>query len=370
LLGVVFLVVTDLSLGAMFKLVTGDSFYFSVIDRARGLNRKYRERSPVYHHDLRKNVSMPASWGQSYHIHTNALGFKDRETREIALDRNAPRAVFIGDSFTEGVGMKYEDTFVGVLDSYFHESGSELLNAGVSSYSPAIYYRKVRYLLEDIGLRFTHLVVFIDISDAEDEARQYTINEQGVVVGSSDDPWIKRFLKEYSILYGVPRAIKLTRTANAGDVATPADQLNKSIANPRGRWTIDETLYDQYGKRGVDLMIERMDRLVELIRPYGIALTIVVYPWPTQIYHKDLDSMQVTIWREWSLDNGAHFINLFPDFISTDDTTNAQTIRELFIPDDFHWNDAGHREVAELFLRHGGLGSLQRSGRETGETAH
>jgi lysophospholipase L1-like esterase len=361
LLAVVFLLIADLSLGAAFRVITGDSFYYSVIDKARGLNRKYRKRSPPYHHDLKKNVSMPASWGRGYQIHTNSLGFKDRETREVPLRADGPRAVFIGDSFTEGVGMNYEDTFVGILDTHFHPRGVEILNAGVSSYSPAIYYRKIRYLLEEVGLRFTHLVVFIDISDAEDEARQYTIDERDVVVGSNDDSFIKRFLKEYSILYGIPRAFKLGGTAEAADIAAEVEQLNLAIENPRGLWTIDETLYDQYGERGIDRMREHMDRLVELIRPYGIDLTIVVYPWPAQIFYKDLDSMQVRIWRTWSRENGAHFINLFPDFISSDDAVNARAIRALFIRDDFHWNDAGHRRVAELFLLHGGLASALRN---------
>jgi lysophospholipase L1-like esterase len=97
-------------------------------------------------------------------------------------------------------------------------------------------------------------------------------------------------------------------------------------------------------------MRENMDRLAELVREHGIALTVVVYPWPTQIARKDRDSRQVRFWRDWARERGVRFVDLFPGFVTTDDARNEQTIRDLFIQDDFHWNPEGHRRVAELFL--------------------
>ena len=39
---------------------------------------------------------------------------------------------------------------------------------------------------------------------------------------------------------------------------------------------------------------------------------IAVYPWSTQLYYKDLESIQVKIWKEFSQENNVEFINLFP----------------------------------------------------------
>ena len=55
----------------------------------------------------------------------------------------------------------------------------EVLNAGVGSYSPIIYWRKIKYLIEDVGLRFDEVVVYIDISDAQDEASYYELSDDG-----------------------------------------------------------------------------------------------------------------------------------------------------------------------------------------------
>jgi len=80
--------------------------------------RAYRIKSYKYHHDLAKNVSAHrAEWGGTvYSISTNSLGFKDKTNRQISLKTDKKRLVFIGDSFTEGLGFIYEKTFVGLID--------------------------------------------------------------------------------------------------------------------------------------------------------------------------------------------------------------------------------------------------------------
>ena len=83
--------------------------------------------------------------------------------------------MFIGDSVTEGIFLNYEDTFVGLIDKYFEKKNIQVLNAGVATYSPSIYFAKINYFLEQ-GLKFDELVVFIDISDIVDEAIWYDLD--------------------------------------------------------------------------------------------------------------------------------------------------------------------------------------------------
>ena len=49
---------------------------------------------------------------------------------------------FLGDSFTEGLGLNYSDTFAGMLSDY---SRYEIINMGVTSYSPIIYWNKIKW---------------------------------------------------------------------------------------------------------------------------------------------------------------------------------------------------------------------------------
>ena len=113
-------------------------------------------------------------------------------------------------------------------------------------------------------------------------------------------------------------------------------------------WTIDEKLYEEYGRKGLDNSAKHMDELLQLLKKNNISLTVAVYPWPDQITNHDLESKQVTFWREWTDRNNVPFINLFPAFINEKDP--AKIISENFIYGDVHWNEKGHRLIAERLL--------------------
>ena len=71
----------------------------------------------------------------------------------------------LGDSFVEGVGLNYENTIGGIIES---KTNLNIANLGVRSYSPVNYYKKIITLFEQ-GYDFDHIIIFIDISDIQDE---------------------------------------------------------------------------------------------------------------------------------------------------------------------------------------------------------
>ena len=87
-------------------------------------------RDPVYHHTLRPKFDGFDKWGnKDYPVVTNSLGFRDASTRDVPLVAFRKRIVFIGDSFTEGIGVPYQETFVGKFAGAFPDL--DVLNAGV-----------------------------------------------------------------------------------------------------------------------------------------------------------------------------------------------------------------------------------------------
>ena len=65
--------------------------------------------------------------------------------------------------------------------------------------------------------------------------------------------------------------------------------------------------------------------LYQLCKSNGIGMTIVVYPWPAQVMRHELDSMQVTIWKDFAEKHHIDFINCFPYFMNQGDpTANAR----------------------------------------------
>lgn len=308
-----------------------------------------------YHHTFKKNHKGFHRWEAApYPFMTNSLGFKDKEVRQVALVNDRPRYVIIGDSFVEGIGLPYEKTFVGKIDQALRPYNIDVLNAGARSYSPKLYYLKVKYLLEKTGLRFDQLIVYIDISDIQDE-----------IVYELFEPYaFKHFLtkldralywrlfsynrigrESIKNLYDQALSLQGVKGAPSGEIS---DSFYWNYYQKRPRWTIDKKLYNAWGKRGLELASANMAKLVSLCATHRIKVTIAVYPWPIQISTRDLNSIQVTFWKDFAMKHSVDFINYFPDFIyglSPDPVIGAH-----FLPQDMHWNERGHKLIARRLL--------------------
>jgi hypothetical protein len=350
--------------------------------------RRYRIRSDVYDHDLAKLFDGPGWWGPlRYHVVTNSLGFKDASRRVVPLHTERRRVLLLGDSFTEGIGLDFGDSYAGLIAKELATRGVEVLNTAVTSYSPAIYYAKTRFLLEDVGLHCTEVVVFIDISDAEDEARYYDLHTDGRVtrmvdqqpgrgpdiddgVGADDETALDTLsaigITSQNIETKAPPRINDTQErvpsrlsltvahyslfARAWQILMrPSSPVAYPQANPRrGLWTVDERDYEAYGRMGLERGARHMDRLFKLLQHHRIGLTLAVYPWPDQLRYDRPDSIQVRFWRDWAQHRRVPFIDLFAPFFGERDR-NA-TIRQNYVAGDIHFNKSGSKWMASSFL--------------------
>lgn len=330
----------------------------------------FRCSHPYYHHGFRPNVSSTTRWGPyEYAIHTNSLGFLDSAPREVPLESDKRRILVIGDSFVEGIGLPWEQGFVAELERRLGPE-IEVLNAGGVSYCPMIYELKVRYLIEEVGLRFDQLVVFIDISDIQDE-----VNYQSFVphlpsladrVGARAHAFLSaNSLTTYAVEEllrkkrgGVSTAIDPSKMVSADiefyyqDLEAYKDGGQEVVEIGRWEWTFSKPLLEAWGRKGLRLAEEDMSELVDLCKAHGIGVVVCVYPSPAQIIARDLNSIQVQTWRHFTKEKQVGFMNLFPKFIGEEVGRAREVYREYFIEGDVHWNPAGHRLVAEELLKH------------------
>jgi len=117
-------------------------FIWSSFTQGQEQARAARIYNPVYDHGLAAGFDGFDVWGEArYRLITDSLGFKDTSTREVPLKSASRRILLIGDSFTEGIGQPFENTFAGLLaqEGAKRSGRVEFLNAGVASYSPTIY---------------------------------------------------------------------------------------------------------------------------------------------------------------------------------------------------------------------------------------
>jgi hypothetical protein len=327
--------------------------YHSLSPHPRVAWAGFRVASDVYHHGFRPLSSVDHDrWGPrvvSYRI--NSLGLRDATARRVPLATDRRRILFMGDSFTEGIGLDWDKSFVGLVAQALDKEGVEVLNGGCVSYSPTIYYRKVRWLLDE-GFKCDDLVVYIDMGDIQDEVC-YRLDASGSVAADE----MRRIREEReNIRYGLPpflhnlhlRLLLKKRTIALFALYELVEDALKTDDRRAAMWTLDPRLYEEFGREGLLNADEHMSLLDDLLRPRGIRLTVAVYPWPDQIRRNDLESLQVTFWRRWAADHGAAFIDYFPLFV--DKSKSRETLRRDFIRGDIHWSEDGHRRVANGFL--------------------
>lgn len=312
----------------------------------------FRISHPIYHHTLASNYQGNALWGGAiYKICTNNLGFKS------ACDKSSQHLdkvdiAFIGDSFTEGVGLPFEDTFVGQIANALPKV--TIANLAVSSYSPSIYRAKIEELFKN-GFSTKSLVIYLDISDIQDEAQSY-LYKDGVV---QDLPPYPKMSKKESLINFFDQKIRRYFPITFfimhhwdKRVVNLTQYLDKDFE--RGAWTYNPNTKG-YGQEGVSKAIEKtlseMQEIYEITSKKGIELSIGVYPWPSQLLYDKEYSMQVQIWESFCKTRCAHFFNVFPKFFEIERKIGAKdTIAKYYIPHDIHFNVDGNRLIADNFL--------------------
>jgi hypothetical protein len=333
-------------------------FLYSAFTTGQERERIARVANPVYDHGLVPNFDGYDIWGEArYPLFTNSLGFKDGSVREVPLKASSRRVLLIGDSFTEAIGIPYENSFVALLNRAGEQRAQkvEFLDAGVASYSPSIYYKKVKYLL-DRGLQFDEVVLLSDSSDVEDEATSYFCID--------DDPKYQKlctvppgtyppanplkrdfFIDHFVVTNRVRIALKRWFQSALGNrrraIEHDHDRIGWTTPNP------DPARYRPLGvEGGIARSLQNMTRLSDLLASRGIPLTIVVYPWAQQIAQNDRDSRQVRLWRDFCPGRCKEFIDLFPVFFAATDT-DKDWYEHLYILGDDHFSAAGNRMLFE-----------------------
>lgn len=347
-------------------------------------------RITKYDHDLRKNLKI---FERGNVLFTNNYGFKNKDGSKLN-NKNIDIA-FIGDSFTEGIAIKYEDTFVGIFESKTKKS---VVNLGVSSYSPSIYYEKIKYYLNK-GFNFKEVIVFIDISDIQDEAAYYIEDEHGYIhtrkVGTVSP--LKRnlhiLLTDFPMMYTAVIKLKklltkdikslfVIKNKNTFDQNNPVykrislsqnelsnferynelliyDYYDVGLYNfkySRSFWTYfkDDTPYEPLGiDGGIQKSLKKLDNLYHLLKSKNIKLSIGVHPWPGQILYDERESKQVQIWRNFCKNRCDNFFNMFEFFFDEIELmgNKKSVIKKYYIDGDVHFNENGNIAIANELLK-------------------
>lgn len=396
---VTFMAVAGMSVAELVARGTYGPGFLSVVD-------------PYEHHPYRAYVETTDVYGRR--LFTNSIGWKDsRPHRKVEIDPSPKRRiVFLGDSFTEGLGLPQEQTFSFDVEQRLNRGGGrfEVLNGGRVSYSPLLEYMRLKKLLAE-GYRVDTVVLLPDLSDVQDEIEylpqfDYSADGEPLHLRSGNYSPAIRWLYNRSALARWARRLQLRWQGRPPAIAETAHSERKIITLPpadaallrartpltaeaysrlsgsakallRHTWSDHAPSIEGWAGDGLRSMRKYIVKIRELTRRHRIGLIVAVYPNPEVLYTRD-DPARYAVLRKtfpkWfgerelilgtSPSSGAAayrrvlrqicressipFADLFPAF------QRQENWHRLFLPGDVHFNVEGHRlvgqELAEAIL--------------------
>ena len=303
----------------------------------------------IYDHTLKKNFKETIKWENNvpYMYCTDTNGFRSKcSIKRKKLNKNFDIA-FLGDSFTEGIGVEFSKTFVGLFEK--NNPDYMVANLSVTSYSPSVYLIKFQELLNQ-GYSFDRLFVFIDISDIHDEAKKYEIKNNKIV--RKKNPNLINFQKKINKLFPIitksNKRLKNIVIPNIRKKYFPKQTKECTYLDKcfrKSSWTYEPSAYDP---RYISKSIRSMEKLYKIAQDENVSLSIGVYPWPAQLLYDIEDSEQVKIWKNFCETRCEFFFNSFPDFFNIANEKNTTyVLKNYFIKGDVHFNEKGHKVIAE-----------------------
>lgn len=314
--------------------------------------RAIRAPHPIYHHGLLPMARGHEHFGTRRALYlTNDLGMRDAARRRVPLEATRRRILVLGDSFAEGVGYRYPRTAVGLTAAALPDS--ELLNAAVVSFSPGLAYLRLVQLLDDVGLEIDEVVLFVDISDVQDEYL-YEGFAPDTIDRDAFAAWRRsRRLRDWSFT-----AARIAQLRQREDAVAWFDEgvfpslmeryrtaMTPAFLRLRASWPAEPPPLRPWVERGLALQAESLDRIADRCERDGLPLTLVAYPWPDQLGEAGLHGPHIDPLRRFARDRGLGFVDLYRDFakLGPPDSVRAG----YFIPGDVHWNREGNRVVSE-----------------------
>lgn len=312
-------------------LVIADIF---IAFSAKGDDVSARRISAIYHHGLVPNAHFSHEWvsGDRIQEKINKFGFRSTTTDRQVNNLSEYKTVVIGDSFVEGVGLNYVDTFASILPAKF----GPVANMGVISYSPSLYQKKLKHY-KSLGLNPRILIQVVDVSDIQDEYNYYNKGFRQLPTL----PVIENTRLAKTILYR--KLISLIWKLNSRYPLIPLSESRRiwdnnyyAIRNP---YSLENT--PSYYQHGKSLLLKAVLQSAELFPRSRVY--VLAYDWGpdkmtengSRLYREYLADLRATVEKT----SNSTFC----------DMTGVVKVPSGYIEGDVHWNKFGNQQIVSSF---------------------
>ncbi len=311
--------------------------------------KRVRIPNKYFHHHLKPNLNYQTQgFNKKIKLCTNNYGFKSSciKNREIKKFEYG----FIGDSFTEGIGLNYEDTFVGIFEK---NTNKRVANLGVTSYAPKIYLSKINYYLNQ-GIEFEHIIIFLDISDYYDEA-YYILNKKKNIEHEKKSKIQIFFRKNFPFTNYYIYVLRSLKSNKEKEPAKNVINFNSS-ALKKTKW-LNKNLNEKFENNKTTLEIHNeirktLDEIYELLKKNNIKFSLAIYPWPQNLTKNKNTKFYQKEWKEFCFSRCDYFFNFFNFFEEELKKQNYfEVYKKYYFWNDIHFNESGNKLIANELLK-------------------
>lgn len=315
----------------------------------------------IYYYELKKNCSKKDQFKSSFpivNVYTDEFGMRIGKNHLNKI--NKENILIFGDSFTFGVGLEYEETFVGVLQKKLTDFN--FYNHAVGSYSPSVHYYRLKKTLSNTNIVPKKIIVFLDITDVYDEGNRWIYNDKNSTPLLKSNEWNEHLKKKnkftkknFKVSVFISSKINFYLRNNRGLKKNNLENIKNKIKKSfQGQFTYTNikelnNIYwsEEIFNNGILNIKKYMSLISDIAKSKEIEFWVVIYPWAETIEfgQKEFD------WEKFGetlCDNSkCKLINTFPyfkDYV----TQNINWSKDLYFVNDEHFNENGNMIIAKV----------------------
>lgn len=297
------------------------------------------ERSHIYHHMHPINYQFlmhnPNGEYGGFHVYYDNLGFrvKDEASQTNELIDEEKAIIFMGDSFTEGNQVPYDETFVSLVSERLQVPS---VNFGVSSYSPLMYELQIKNIVSQFNANTVVLQIYSNDFSDDRAYFKYAVLKNFEIIGIDGG--------ENNVIVTFLRKSYLARFIRKNQLL-----LQEILTNPNDTNEVPYSAFDyEQGVTDEDLLntVNILRRIDSYLDEKNKKLYVFLIP------SKTLSMAEECCLRD----------NLYTRFYSALDEVEIDTIdvrsyfeqsndqNELFFNKDIHLTSKGHMAVASSIV--------------------
>ena len=283
---------------------------------------------------------------------------------------------FIGDSIAFGLGVNWENSFAGIVES--QKKNYNVTNLGVPGYSPSVYNYILQNLVKTKDIKGDKVFVVIDLTDVHDEVGRWRISK------NKQKPYLISSINKKKKLSGFKK-FKRENLKGLHLISTYIRDTGRSLRKLKKKelniqynedWPASGTIqasftYTNFNdlencenekkenkawicggvNSGLSKIEEKIINFGKLVKLNNAKFYIVILPWPETLnFGQNNFNWENYINNICKLSGCEKVINVFPEFKKIKNT-REDWLKYLYLKRDIHLTNMGNKIVAEKILK-------------------